>query len=191
MNKYNETWKKLHIDGYFKNHRLYNSFEPIRPHTMNELDIKDKFVLDLGCGFGRHMHWMCQHAAFVYGIDVDNIILNQTKEYLKLFNNFGLETVETYKNNINIKFDYIFSRYVFQHISKDQTKEYINWIYDNLNIGGTIDLQFRIGDKLGFIDGIEPRTEHSIEEVSTLLSRFKIIYKELKNKDNLYIVGTK
>lgn len=189
--QYNDNWSLLHENGYFKNHRLYNDFKIMKPHNISVVDIKDGFVLDIGCGYGRNMGWFCDHASFVAGIDVAPNILAQANTFLKGKGNYGLYTVDNYKEAITVKFDYIFSRYVFQHISKEQTRDYIHWIKNNLEYCGQINLQFRVGSFTGFIDGVEPRTEFTMDEIEELLEDFeidKISFNE--QKDNVYILGT-
>jgi len=193
MDKYNKTWEVLHQKDYFKNHKLYNKFETLKPHNVSIYDIKGKCVLDIGAGFGRHMAWFAQFAEFVYGIDVSDKIIKEANVYLtkKKFRNFKIFPVDAYKNFI-YNVDYVFCRYVFQHISKTQFKEYILNLKQILNKGGRINFQFRVGTIVNFVKNKEPRTEYTVAEVTKMLNGFTIDNIEYTNNNaHIYILGTK
>jgi len=193
MDKYNQTWETLHKNDYFKNHRLYNKFEILKPHNVSIEDIKDKCVLDIGAGYGRTMGWFCKFTEFVYGIEVTPKIINEANDFLtkKNFKNFNIYLTKNYHKFI-YNVDYVFCRYVFQHISKEQCKEYIENIHQLLNKNGKINLQFRLGNILDFIENKEPRTEYTIEEINELLKDFTILNIEYANNNkHAYIIGIK
>lgn len=193
MKDYNQTWKYLHNKNYFKNHRMYNKFEIVKPHNVEINDIQNKCVLDIGMGYGRNMGWFAKHAEYVYGIEVTEKIIKEAQEFLHQnhINNFTIFKNTDYKDYM-YNVDYVFSRYVFQHIGKDQCKEYIENIYEVLNPNGRINLQFRVGDIVTHVQNREPRTEYRIEEIKTLLQKFTITKIDYaKSKEHVFILGIK
>jgi 2-polyprenyl-3-methyl-5-hydroxy-6-metoxy-1,4-benzoquinol methylase len=100
-------------------------------------DLKDKRVLDLGCGFGEHcIHFANSGATKVVGIDI-------SKKMLEVAKKENSHTAITYLNmpmedigNINDKFNVVVSSLAFHYV--EDFKGVIGKIYELLDVGGTL-----------------------------------------------------
>lgn len=188
----NKIWVNLQKNNYFKKHKLYNKFQPLQPSFVEIEDVRDKVILDIGCGYGRMLAWFSLYTKKSYGIDVSRKILNEAKQFI--IKNGKIENIKLLLTNeyqkLNVSLDYIFCRYVFQHITKEQCKDYLTFINKNLKIGGKINFQFRLGNKIKIEEGKEPIIEYTLEEIVKLLSNFEINKFITKDKQ-IYFIGTK
>ena len=80
--KTDEIWNYLQNHNYFAHHRLYNSFQVLRPSFVEENEVLHKVVLDYGCGFGRHLAWFSNRASLCFGVEINQKILNETKQFI-------------------------------------------------------------------------------------------------------------
>lgn len=187
-----EIWKYLQNHNYFLNHRLYNKFEVLTPSYVELSDIQNKIVLDVGNGYGRHLAWFSHHASLCFGIEICKEVIAQAKEFITKNGNIKktkLLLASDYERFL-VPLDYVFCRFVFQHITKDQGRAYINMINKYLKIEGKINLQFRLGNQTKIEQNKEPIIEYTLEELDELLQNFEI--NNMNNLDNhVYIVGTK
>lgn len=134
----------------YDNEEFFNSYKSLRDSddnynvlleqpAMKKLlpNLKNKRVLDLGCGFGINcMDFVKAGADYVMGIDISTKMLAVAKkdnycdkiDYL----NIPLENLDT----VNGKFDLIYSSLSFNYI-KDFNK-LVSDIYSHLNAGGQL-----------------------------------------------------
>jgi len=185
MTKTINTWKYLQKTNYFENHRLFREFQIVNPKHVKESDIKDKRVVEIGCGYGRNSVYFAKHAKKLFVVDVNDHIINKTKKTLKRFNNVQYYTVDNYKE-IPSRLDYVYSALVFQHISKEEMKEYIDFFYTKLKKKGKIVVQFNIGDSENIPVQAEPMIKVTEEFVNSLFVKFlKVEY--IKDAGEKYI----
>ena len=113
-------------------------------------DVKDKKILDLGCGYGENDKYYKELGAkSVLGLDISTHMIEMANKYNKLKDiNYKVVAME-YINKINDKFDIVISSLAFHYV-KDYEK-LINDIYNLLNDDGilifSIDHPLRIASK--------------------------------------------
>jgi len=187
-----QIWTYLQDHNYFLHHKLYNKFEVIQPAYVDLVDIKDKVILDIGCGFGRNLSWFSQYASRCIGIEVTPKIIKEARDFITKTGNIKKVRIllssdyEKYLSSL----DYVFCRFVFQHINKEKCREYIKNINKFLKIEGKINLQFRLGNLTKIENNKEPVVEYTLEEIDILLENFEI--NDMKVHGNqVYIIGTK
>jgi len=196
MNNTLSIWKYLIRNNYFEKHKLYD-FTPVIPNTIEYNDIKDKIVVEIGCGYGRETWYIASLAKKVYAIDVSSNILDKAKKFITKQNghtdNIEFLTAEEYKDKIPNNVNFVYSRLVFQHITPIQSKDYIDTFYNKLNYDGKILIQFRLGSTKGACRNKEPNFQYSLEEVRDFFNKadLDIIKEEIKNNKHLYMTVKK
>ena len=188
-----EIWDYLQNHNYFVHHRLYNKFEVTKPSYVEEGEITGKVVLDYGCGYGRNIAWFTKYASKCIGVEINLKIIKEAKKFLEQHGNMK-KTLLYLSNNYAqhlVSLDYVFCRFVFQHITKAQTQEVMNNINKYLKIYGKVNLQFRLGTKVQIEKMKEPIVEYTLEEISKLLENIEIENMYVQNSNNVYIIGTK
>ena len=187
-----EIWKHLQEKDYFKNHKLYNKFEVVIPKDIAIKDIKNKNIMDYGCGYGRNMAWFSNYAKKVIGVDVSSKILKETLIFVKKHGNLNkclFLLSESYAKHIK-NLDYIFCRFVFQHINKFETAKCIEVFSKALKKNGLLNVQFRLGMRTYIEPNEEPIVEYTEEEIRELLSQFRILNYSLHD-NHIYLLGQK
>ena len=119
-----------------------NYIYPIKPEFF-----KNKRVLDVGCGFGRHTYYAAKYGAEVIGIDLSEAV-EAAHENLKEFPNAHIVQGDLYNLPLTNDFDFIFSIGVLHHLpdpeggfkaivdfAKSRTEIFI-WVY-GISKGGT------------------------------------------------------
>lgn len=189
----NKTWQYLQDHNYFLHHRLYNKFEVVPPSYVDMTDIKDKVVMDIGMGYGRHLAWFSKYASKVYGLEINKKIIEEARAFITEKGDIKKATLMLYNecNKINKPLDYVFCRFVFQHIEKESCQNYMNFINKFLRKEGKINLQFRLGKEVKIVENKEPVVEYTLKEIDGLLSNFEINSIEINKNNNIYIIGTK
>jgi 2-polyprenyl-3-methyl-5-hydroxy-6-metoxy-1,4-benzoquinol methylase len=104
----------------------FNYFESRNEKFWNRFggkpDLRDKVVLDVGCGHGNMIFYIAQlEAKKVVGVDIDAGRISFAKKYLELYYPQYSEVVEFYdidlkKYSNQPQFDYIISVDSFEHI---------------------------------------------------------------------------
>jgi phospholipid N-methyltransferase len=180
MNNTVDIWEKLHKEEYFYKHRLYNDFR-LSKYIPN-ISFKDKVVVEIGGGYGRESICIGKESKFLYIIEIENVIQLLKKFINKkgLNNKTKIIDYNKYKDVQYKMLDVVYSRYVMQHISVEQAKDYIDFFYNMLKYNGEFISQFLVGDIN--VEDInrdrEPRVKYTIESLRDLLHRFDdIVYK--------------
>jgi len=151
-------------------------------------NLKDKSVLDFGCGHGALCVDMAQsEAKIVSGIDLEEDLLkfanNNLKEnYQNLKNKIKFEKLDILKDNIEQKFDLIVSKDTFEHTPN--LAEVLKKMYDLLHVGGKAYIGF--GPLYNFYNGDHGRTEMYLPWFHLLFSE-KFIINRINKKNNLQI----
>lgn len=193
-----QNWKNLQENKYFENHPLYNMNKYDNPHCVDIHDIINKNVAEIGCGYGRETFFFSEYANYVYAIDVSETILN--KMDLEEYEHVIPVLAEDYKEKIPDEIDYVYALHVFQHLTLEQTKDYINTFFKKLKKGGKFNAQFYLGTDKYMEEGKEPRICYTKEEALHLFKKYRIEKTWTLNKykangelqyTHFYIIGVK
>lgn len=111
---YNQFAGEYH-NYVYENSNFWNKWLEY-PHTvnfLNKLDLKDKTVLDLGCGSGRYTKELVRLKSEVFGIDVsENLITIAKKDLPNVDFRVGSVDKLPYSNS---SFDFVFSGLVIDY----------------------------------------------------------------------------
>lgn len=185
-------WNELFKQKKFR--RDYPAIEVISfIEMLNFTQFDDKNILDLGCGAGRHCHYLASLGFNVYGCDISETGIRYTLERLSK-DNLQAHLIKSDMTAIPFKndfFDAIVSYSVIHHNTIDSIKECVSEIYRTLKPSGrlflkvksTVDSNFRKGKQLEtntflFPSGPEEGIPHHYsdkEELMNLLKNFNII----------------
>lgn len=184
-----DTWKVLQEQEYFKTHRCYQGLHLAQENMDIVEQIKDKVIVEIGCGYGRETQYFTRYAKKVYAIDVSEKILALTCETVRHHGNIDRLypiTAENFQLKINEPIDFLYSQYVFQHITPIQAKDYLTHFKPLLK--GNLQILFRIGTRKEYPDLKEPLVEYTESELKELLNGFTItnIVKDETNKYKLW-----
>jgi len=112
----------------------------------NQIDLKDKTVLDVGCGIGATCLYVAQHGARqVVGIDIQPEYITCAQEELAnehshLADRVTFKLISTAKDLGEQKFDIILSKDSFEHIANP--KQYLQDLQDHVTDDGIIVIGF-------------------------------------------------
>jgi ubiquinone/menaquinone biosynthesis C-methylase UbiE len=141
-------------------------------YSLLDFSLKNKNLLDIGCGFGKDLVYYKQNGAKVFGIDVSKKMIQLAKE------NTGLEnlSVQDYaKTNFESAFfDVVVSRYALQY--KKDLKKTFSEIHRILRKGGVFILLVS-QPLLGYVAKKEKNYYHQ-EIVDMPLFKGQVITKE-------------
>lgn len=145
-------WQEMQNDDYFENHMYYGQGKKELPLYGDDLELIGRFVelkkemtvAVIGCGYGRESVLISPHVKRIYGIDVNQKILNKAKRYVreKGVYNFIPVLAHSWQSAITDDLDFVFEITVFQHLTKDLTKDYIDGMRKKLKKNGRILCQF-------------------------------------------------
>ncbi len=100
-------------------------------------ELKDKSILELGCGIGGLLKFLqIKGAVNIIGVDSAPDQIEFCKKYVsnKVIQSDVIEYLKGQQN----QFDYIFAFDLIEHIKKEQMQEFCSLIYRNLKDGGKI-----------------------------------------------------
>lgn len=130
-------WENQAKNIYFKNQHWYFSV----PELIQLMGLtSDSEILEIGCGYGREMSQFAKISSHIYGIDIakthaeltkKNVPQAETKEYNG--------TDIPYQDN---SFDFIYTAYVMQHMSKENCRKLMREMNRCLKPKGKILLEF-------------------------------------------------
>ncbi|SLM31062.1 hypothetical protein MTBBW1_2640005 [Desulfamplus magnetovallimortis] len=183
-----ESWKKLQEQNYFENHHCYEKKDGkllsygkdvkiIKGYTSLTLDKK---VAIIGCGYGRETAMIAPLVSHVWGIDVSPLILGKAQNFLKNqgVNNFTPVLADTWKEKLPEDIDLVYCYIVFQHLTKDLTRDYIMGMAEKLSSKGEIICQFAELDystEDAEPEKIEePSVRWSVDEIQQLVDKAKL-----------------
>lgn len=147
-------WQKLQDKDYFERHSTYRGLvdlqivdvpdaecgviEWFRPLTGEEK------VVVIGCGYGRESVHIARRVAHVWGIDVNQRVLDKAIRYTRQHDvaNFTTVLAESFSATIPDNIDVVFSIVVFQHITRDLAKNYLGVLGRKLSPNGKMVIQF-------------------------------------------------
>lgn len=108
-------------------------------------NLKEKVVLEIGCGIGRTTEFISYHFNKVYGVDISEKMIEVGKERLKNLSNATITANDglTYPVKDD-SIDFVFSYIVFQHMSSKKTvRKNFEEIKRTLKDGGIAKIQVR------------------------------------------------
>jgi cyclopropane fatty-acyl-phospholipid synthase-like methyltransferase len=145
VKKEREYW-----DNIVKENRFDMIFDPVptakelQDWIMQFIEKKNNeeefVVVEYGCATGRISSGLSIDNSFLYGLDISNRMVN--------FCNFnkGLNSSKFYLvtdgRTFDIRFDFLYSITVFQHIDDEGIKEILKEMKRNMNKGGSCLIQF-------------------------------------------------
>lgn len=149
-------------------------------------DLKDKTVLDFGCGYGEFcVNIALQGAEKVVGIDINNEKINYAKNNIKKYYPELANRVQFYTDISKLKgdsFDIIISKAVFHHVLN--LEEIINKLYQVVRKTGKVYVGFSNLYNSPF--GDHKRTKINFPWGHLLVPE-NIIFKRFKNRYNIEI----
>jgi SAM-dependent methyltransferase len=120
---YREQGKKSTFGFFEKSYRLYLSF------------IKNKIVVDYGCGYGAFTRAVAPHAKAVYGVDASKEVIEKAQQFKKKNVQFLCQqSVELPFTSSSI--DFFFSTGVLEHLHPDDAQRHLEEVYRCLVKGG-------------------------------------------------------
>jgi ubiquinone/menaquinone biosynthesis C-methylase UbiE len=128
---------KVKFDGYnwLKKRGEYKD-EWKRKMDLIESKIKNKIVLDAGCGTGGAINYFSNFCKEIYGIDISRENIEKAKEKYKNKNLFfQVDNVEKISFDEST-FDVVYSRWVIEHLKNP--KKFIDETYRILKPGGVL-----------------------------------------------------
>ena len=134
---------------------------------------KNMLFLDLGCGIGRAAKWVAHSVKEYYGVDLSTEMIEKAEEIFKnyknvhFFANNGID-LKLFEDN---KFDVVNVCLLFQHLTKENTLNYIKEVYRVLKKGGIF-----LANNIPVIRYEGGLTEEEVEEA---MKPFKILNKEV------------
>lgn len=111
--------------------------------------IKNKKVLDAGCGLGYGSYLICDYSREIISIDINENALNFAKEKWKStklnFKRHSILDLDT----LNKKFDVILGFELIEHLTLNDAKKFLEQTFNNLNKGGVLILSSSFPDSEG------------------------------------------
>lgn len=151
-------------------------------------DLKNKTVLDFGCGHGALCVDIAKSGAkIVNGIDLEENLLKFAKDNLKenykdLKDKIKFDKLDIIKDETEQKFDLIVTKDTFEHTLN--LPEVLKKMHELLNIGGKVYVGF--GPLYNFYNGDHGRTEMYLPWFHLLFSE-KFIINRINKKNDLQI----
>lgn len=134
--------------GNFIDHERY----PYEDYLLKNYSGNFNRALDFGCGVGRMMLRMFKHFDFIDGVDISADNLSHAENYLtkngvpkERFNLF-LSDGQSSCSNVGVKYDFVYSTIVIQHIAVHSIRmKILADIFNQLNSDGVASIQFGFG----------------------------------------------
>ncbi|MGB0868102.1 MAG: class I SAM-dependent methyltransferase [Flavobacteriales bacterium] len=130
-----ESFQLSYEKYYFGGHDTANW---LKDHFKEHITLKDKSILDWGCGPGRvirHMPEVIGNNCKFYGTDYNSSSISWCKENLKEIE-FNLNTLEATLPYEDSSIDVIYGISIFTHLSKDMHYAWYNELFRILKPGG-------------------------------------------------------
>lgn len=136
-------WENQQQKQYFKTFSFGFSYK-----HMDRFNLKDKQILEIGYGYGRELSQFCQLSPSVFGLDIAPSTMPLAYQQLKeqkikvipLLRSFdGVNPQGIFSTTL---FDFIYSCFVIQHMSKENAKKLIDHCLLILAPNGRIFFEF-------------------------------------------------
>jgi len=134
--KCKDWWTNKVANGYFTNKVWAFS----QPQLINKFDLKNKPILEIGGGYGRETSQFAKLSDKVYVIDISQPSIDLIKENVpsaigKAYNGTNIPYADD-------KFDFVYSCFVIQHMSKVDAKKLMKDITRVLSPSGYALIEF-------------------------------------------------
>lgn len=169
------------IEQYYQNTENCNVHENVK-ELAKRTKVKDKVIIDLGCGAGRDSIFLAQHKARVIGIDRENVEerirkkLSEEEQKYFIFQRQKFEEIQLQKCNA------IIANYSLFFCQRQKFFELWRKIGENLIEGGIFVGTF-IGPKDSWARAKEDVFTITRQELLDLFRNFKILKLEEKEQD--------
>ena len=131
--------------------RNISIFDDFENFFKRKFPLKDRVIVEIGCGGGWWLATPIKRGAQAIGFDVSKEILTRAQTAFQLL---GLKNYKFYEADSRClsilepsSVDYIFEITVFQHIDPEVTRRYLETAHDVLKNDGSTVLQFLMNDK--------------------------------------------
>jgi 2-polyprenyl-3-methyl-5-hydroxy-6-metoxy-1,4-benzoquinol methylase len=131
--------------------------------------IKDKIVMDMGCGSGYGTNYLAHYARQIKGLDIDSKAIKQAKENFKR-KNLSYEVLNLKSTKIKNKFDVVISFQVIEHIT--DVDSYLQFITNVLTKGGIAILSTPNILTQGYNENPFHIKEYNYEELKDILEKY-------------------
>lgn len=180
-----QEWKALHRAGYFDTHPHYQGAERTGGDDLERIaefiELKPEMTAAIvGSGYGRETALIAPKVRKVYCIDVDKeILLRKMIAFLKNREIHNIAPVlfeQGWEQSIPEPLDFVYSRNVFQHTTRDITADYFFKLARKLRAGGRMFFQFAEclgGGTTDVVPGqiYEPQVNWTVAEIRALADR--------------------
>lgn len=147
------TWQRLQDENYFYHHHVYAREGGLLSNGLWDLGViehvislnKDMVAVVIGCGYGRETISISKAVRLVYGIDVSEKVLSLFRTFAR---QNGVDNVvpilaSDYESSFDgLEPDLVYSVNVFQHITRNQTCDYVRFFVNRLKKSGVMLAQF-------------------------------------------------
>ena len=164
------------VEEFFKRGRkhLDHTFALLRNHV--DATFAPTRALDFGCGTGRVLVPLAACCETVFGVDVSDGMLREAASNCSAriqTRNWRLVTTKELLTDPGIRYDFLHSHIVFQHIRRKEGERLLVLLLERLDPGGAIALQFMLRNTAGMarrsLTWIKNRLPFA-QEVSRLLT---------------------
>jgi SAM-dependent methyltransferase len=175
-------------EGYFSENwiNLYFDSEKFGDHKFKQ----GNMLLDIGCGWGWFERWFADKGYQIWGVDISDVNVSILNQQFSKFNNIqfvnttGDGYLKMFPDNM---FDFVLSKAVMYHCTKEVVQNYVNEMYRILKPDGQFLWQLA---KEGTYDCVNVYND---EELSILFNKFDLSNKLNQNDSGLFyhITGRK
>ena len=133
------------VDEFFERGRqhLDNTFTLLHEHV--DATFTPTRALDFGCGTGRVVVPLAERCETVFGVDVSDGMLREAANNCAArirTQNWRLLSTRTFLDDPGVRYDFLHSHIVFQHIRRKEGERLLALLLERLEPGGVIALQF-------------------------------------------------
>lgn len=109
---------------------------------------KNAKLLELGCGNGRDAFYFARNDIYVWACDISPVAIsknqnNATKDIEKRIKFINTDFITFNKDEFNISFCIIYSRFTFHAIDNNSGSRTLNWCYESLRSDGLLLIEAR------------------------------------------------
>ncbi len=144
-----ECWKKMQEEGYFEKHPRYKGLNAFGKETISMIERFTKLqphykIAIIGCGYGREVIQLSPYIKHVYGIDVNETILQKARTFTSEHGveNFTGVLADNWKKDLPTNLNLIYAMVVMQHLTRDLVHDYFAGLGEKLSPSGLLIVQF-------------------------------------------------
>lgn len=134
--EYWEDGTKTGKSGYSGIHALMGIADSVGFQFTEVLNLKDKKLLDLGCGAGQAVSAFLENGVDSYGIDLSEYAIEQGKVAFKLDGRIYVGSIHDLSRWEDNTFDFVYSNQVFEHLPEKYVDDLVKECHRVLMPGG-------------------------------------------------------